>query len=250
MATISVVHRYQPESFEKTKCVHKYGTQRYTFTGEPFETPYDKFSCQDLCYAKITHQICGCAKLVGWNLTKTDCLHMQEHRNCLMNYANYSADEVFENIDACSLECLPKCNQKFLETQYLKKTHKWTNYISQYNLELVVSKQGAESRKAKELLPILQNSANNSSERARIVESLSQVVIRLKNEQVKIEKIVPLVTLPTFISNLGGILGMCLGLSAISVFELFEKFLHNYLISEKSDDPILLGIPLEKTDEK
>ena len=233
MATLSIVHRYQSESFEKAKCVHKYGSQTYTFTGEPFETPYDRYSCVDLCYAKITYELCGCGNVVGWNLTKTDCLHEQRNRDCLLR-TDHNFTELEQKVVGCSSKCLPKCNQKYFETQVWRKQRKWTNYTFQTVLQLIARSEEKEFSKAKRLLQVYENFSHDGEEVPKITASMSHVFIRLKNEPVKVVEIIPLVTFSTFISNVGGILGMCLGLSAVSVYEILQKLLLHILVPSKS----------------
>ena len=57
---------------------------------------------------------------------------------------------------------------------------------------------------------------------------------------------IPFMNFSTFISNVGGILGMCLGLSVISLFEIFEKLLLGFQVSQKSEEAMRQSKELEE----
>ena len=66
--------------------------------------------------------------------------------------------------------------------------------------------------------------ADNSIKDAdKILKSFARVSIFAQKWQVKVEEVVPRVTMETFVRNIGGLLGMWLGLSVISVMESFEE---------------------------
>ena len=69
-----ILHETQQDSFDQSKCVHRYGQEVHDFNGVPFTTAYNPRSCHDLCLAKKLYKLCQCSPLVGWNLTKTECL--------------------------------------------------------------------------------------------------------------------------------------------------------------------------------
>ena len=240
VVTASVVHRQQSQSFKKAKCVHKGGKEDYIFTGEPFQNDYHVTSCVDMCYARIHYQICDCANFIGWNLTRTDCLHKRQNRDCLMDTKRHNLTELMDQIIECSSNCHQRCDQKLLETQVLHKQHKWTDYQVKTSLELISQTTGSSSAKAKQLSQIFTSrDSHDIPKRQEIAKHMSHVFIRLGDEPVKVVKIIPLVTFSTFISNVGGILGMCLGLSAISLFEVFEMLLQRTLASPKPNQEVL-----------
>ena len=255
VVTSSIVHRYQKETFKKAKCVHDYGTDIYTFTGEPFEVAYNTHSCVDLCYAQAHYNVCSCAAFIGWNLTRTKCLEEHENRQCLFNASSYNATEymelresVAEKVNHCALKCYPRCDQKLLQTHVLRKNQKWTSYHLKETLQAVAHKDEANDTISKRFLLLLETYEQEDSRVNDISKRMSQVIIRLANEPVTVVTIVPLVNFSTFISNVGGILGMCLGLSVVSVFEIIEKNIFCSLMSQRREEPET-DVKIKKKDE-
>ena len=193
-----------------------------------------------MCYARIHYQNCDCANFIGWNLTRTDCLHKRQNRDYLMDTKRHNLTKLLDQIIECSSNCHQRCDQKLLETQVLQKQHKWTEYIVKSNLELISQTADSSFTKASELLQVFMSiDSQDIPKKQEIAKHTSHVFIRLGDEPVRVVKIVPLVTFSTFISNVGGILGMCLGLSAISLFEIFEILLHRMLASQKPNQETL-----------
>ena len=61
----TVQHFKQSQSFEKSRCYAFEGPQTYSFTGVPFQAPYNQDACDDLCYAETYYHFCNCAPLNG-----------------------------------------------------------------------------------------------------------------------------------------------------------------------------------------
>ena len=222
----SVVHLKQEADLTTVNCVEK-DVETYHFTGEPFETLYHPETCMDICYAQFLWLLCKCSPITGWNLTKTECLEDPENMNCLWTKGYQNKTEFLEYLEDCSSKCWPKCNQKILQTSVLKKSLNWNGYHLREYLSRLDKSLGEKKSQRK----LLQINESNSEEWDKVAPHVSKVFIRLKTEPVKIVKVVPLVNFTTFMSNFGGILGMCLGLSAISVFELMEKFIYGAILS-------------------
>ena len=74
--------------------------------------------------------------------------------------------------------------------------------------------------------------SNSTHEVDTVLESFARVSIFAQKWQVKVETVVPLVNFETFLSNIGGLMGMWLGLSVISIIDLLEKSLLGFLATQ------------------
>ena len=85
-------------------------------------------------------------------------------------------------------------------------------------------------------------SSPNPKETAdEIAKHVAQLTFYLESDKPeKHVEIIPIMTLPTFLGNMGGLIGMWLGVSAISLIEVLELLVHR-LISRQSCIPNSIG---------
>ena len=223
------VHRIQEESFEQSKCVDNYIPQVYNFTGVPFETSYNQRSCHDLCFARKQFEICNCSAIVGWNITKTDCLEDELKRECIQNSSG--STEKFQllfrgDVKSCLSKCVKKCDQKSLEFNVVKT--EWD--LQRANVDHIweeLEKMFRSLYTPQQLNQLFFESVPQNS---------AELVIHLKRTQMKrMETILPM-SVSTFVSNLGGLIGMWLGLSAVSCLEFIEQLFAKLCLQNK--DPM------------
>ena len=83
---------------------------------------------------------------------------------------------------------------------------------------------GQETSLAAKLLHEMQSSNDSLAVAERIVPNVAELSFYLREEQQMLKyEVLPLMTFSTFLSNVGGLVGMWLGLSAISLLELLER---------------------------
>ena len=226
-------HRKYDSFAEGKMCVNEEGTQWKNFTGEPFEMLYSPFICKELCFAETDYGICECSTVTGWNVTKTDCISDISKLSCAINESIITKERATLSKN-CQSRCLPKCKQKILRTSYLRQRSKH----SPLRMKLLVN-DAVEFLKLSSPLLLNITSYMNSSETSiedmeRMLPNFAHVTFYLRNEQQQLMlRVMPFMTLPTFLSNVGGLMGMWLGLSAISIFEFVEALLGKFICGAK-----------------
>ena len=91
-------------------------------------------------------------------------------------------------------------------------------------LEEIVNFPGHETSLAAKLLHEIQSSNGSLAVAERMVPNVAELAFYLQVEQQMLKyEVIPLMTFSTFLSNVGGLVGMWLGLSAISLLELLER---------------------------
>ena len=225
----SLVFKTQSESFSKSKCMHRKGTETYDFTGEPFETNYNVHSCGELCFAKRYYEICGCPPIAGWNLTKTECLEKQTFRNCIIDPKNFISSVGI--IERCKADkCRNPCNEKRIRVKSGRRALTFRKGAVTSLLREITSKAPNASEQVARLLH--QINGSYTAERD-VAENMAQLSFFLLESPVTNLEIVEMVSFPTFIGNMGGVIGMWVGLSIISVIQLVEKILKTISTNRK-----------------
>ena len=214
----------QERSLEKSSCTNKNGLQAYNFTGDEFEVTYSTVSCRSMCTAQLYYSMCNCSPIWGMNITYSECLEDQEKRECISRvYRNdVRVDSEMPTLVKCLDGCIRKCFSRDYDLQISRATSSPTPDYLVKELKNVLD-SGTEDELAKRLLEKLESGEISAKEMAK---NVAQLNVYLKEENlVKKIKISPLLTFPTFLSNIGGLVGMWLGLSVISLLHTAEKML-------------------------
>ena len=224
MAIVSASGKFskQHTSYPKSRCTHRSGLEWHNFTGEPFQTDYNPQSCSVLCYARYVHKECGCHGTVGWNITRSNCTENPEMLNCI-KFFSQNISFVKSQTANCFSSCYPKCNQKSFRTKVFKTRHTLWFRDSVSTLETLEQAFGG-SKPFRRFSEKLQNNATNQTEVEEIMKNIAELnfYFSLKEKWVEMETIAKM-SFSTFFSNLGGLVGMWLGISAVTIAEMCEK---------------------------
>ena len=236
LAVISAktVHKNQEDSFDDSKCEHRYGLETWDFTGVPFQALYKTDSCIDLCYAKSFFSKCQCAATSAWNMTKTECLEDISKLTCIfMIHWNWSRMAELERLTKpCISNCLVKCKEKNLETQLSKVQLNYVGGTLLPKLQILAWVSSNESL-ANKLLAKIENSSNHEHMVQNISANMAEVKFYMQlGQRVKKLETILLMSKSTLISNIGGLIGMWLGLSAMSILEFLKKGCAHFLFAK------------------
>ena len=219
---LRIVHKRQARSFEKAKCVHKHGLETYNFTGEPFDVIYSPKLCKDLCYVHVMWDLCNCVTGPGWNITKTECLEEAKNRHCVNDLTKYKQNT--RRIEDCHAKCLGKCDRIEMEVSVFRENWKLNPDAVFSLLEELTKKNETHSPLAQRLLEQIAQSDDKVAAIVAISENIAQCNVYLMADQpITNINLIEMVTFSTLLSNIGGLLGMWLGLSAISVITSIQK---------------------------
>ena len=234
--------------FQKSKCTYRDGLEWYHFTGEPFQSLYDPHSCIYLCYAEYVQKICNCSVFVGWNMTKTDCVENLETRKCFDSSVVWKIPFVRTKIKNCLSNCQPKCRRKSLELKVFKSANALT-LKDRRKLQFQIKNSLNFSFAAREVLSKLRDKAMEDTEKETILKNIARLNIYFPdNEQWKVSETIPKMTFSTFVSNVGGLVGMWLGISAVTVIEWMGRLFKVCVNSRKVDSPMEVIVEATKED--
>ena len=229
-ASVKIHQRTQTRSYRDAKCVHRYGLQRYTFAETPFEAEYSVASCQDLCVAEWEFRHCNCSSDTSWNMSIV-CMSSPEPFNCLyklnQNYAEFQS-----TLDHCASICLDKCNKRFLESKVLYMNT--GPYPIQYSLNRWRKSSASVKTLAERLHSKIVENDDNPGIINDIAANYSRFVLYLDNAKMRTSDVVPLVTTASFVGNFGGIFGMWLGFSCVSLLQSLHSFLNVMFVKLKN----------------
>ena len=228
---LRLMHRKQKQSFKKFKCVHKIGLDSYNFTGEPFNVTYNPHFCKDLCYVEAIWKVCECAA-GGVNMKKSECLELEENRKCVYNPNNYMQN--YEWAKTCMSKCLNRCDAKQFKVSVLRENWKFNPNIVSSFLKQIVHDKKSSNTLAWRLLNQIEQSKNKSAEALEISQNIAQCSIYLMADQpITSIEIVEMVNFSTFLSKIGGLLGMWLGLSVISAVKMLQNWLQKLYLGSQ-----------------
>ena len=221
-----VEQKFQKESMEKAKCAASEGLVEYNFTGSPFQVEYHPSYCIRLCQAQTFYKLCNCTGMLGLNITKSECILRQETRQCVID--NYqSIDDIEKLSRSCFSTCLPKCKQKKLQTQVFRQQQTFTAAKLTKMLVSSVRSFANNSYLMQKFLKSLDSAENPQEKVEEILPNIAHLTFYFHNNQQQLLfEVIPFMTFPTFLSNVGGLMGMWLGLSAISVLEFLDQKIH------------------------
>ena len=233
VVSAKTVHKTQKVSFDDSKCTHRRGLETYDFTGEPFDTPYTITTCIDLCYAEAFFNHCQCSPVIGRNITKTECLEMLENVHCLISELESGLSHIEKTAQCCFDACLSTCDERILETKVSKIQLNTVKQTLLEDLKFLRSFYNQSSLVDK-LISQIENSADPIETAYRISRNIANLNIYLEiGQKVKKVETILLMSEGTFISNIGGLMGMWLGLSAVSILEFLEKLAVHFCVSKK-----------------
>ena len=229
----SVTHRIQTQSFKRSPCVDKYGSVEYNFTGIPFHVAYDRSTCLQACHSQLFYAGCKCSPFTAFNITNTECLEQRENWDCVYEFGR--SKEKNEDMMQCGSKCFPKCEQKFLSLKTQKKiitleTNKQSDAAFEVYLKYMIEHKNA-SVLAVNLLEKLESGTVKN-----ISKNFAYVQISMRSDPVTVLRVEPKESISTFLSNAGGLLGMWLGVSALSFLNFIENVFLKTLLTHKKDE--------------
>ena len=212
---VSVEHKSQSRSFDKATCSEEV-LQWYTFTGKPFQSVYNPWVCSNLCMGKLHYKYCNCSNIVGYNVTNTECIEKPENRKCVVDLA-YKMDELMKESKPCTLKCHPKCNRSFYKLEVKKENYRLSPKSMTNLLNKLKTIYGTDATLVDQLMNKTESGENMS-------KYIGHALIRLRSfEPERKVQIIRFMTFSTAMSNIGGLIGAWLGLSAISVVHFIEQ---------------------------
>ena len=222
-------------SFEKAECTTETSLE-HNITGTRHYSSYHPRSCQELCSVKTFYLRCNCSLNYGINLSETVCLEQEENRKCLRD-AFFKWDLIELSRENCFSECLPKCSKTMLKTSVLKDRDRNSALKMKTILEAVAMFPGQNISLAAKLVQKMHPSNESLKVAEQILPHTAELTLYFPNEkQMKIYEVIPFMTFSTFMSNVGGLVGMWLGLSAISVLELLGRQISKLWNSKKREN--------------
>ena len=216
------VVREQEESLENSKCTSSRGLETFNFTGTPFKVEYSPSSCRYMCTSILYYSKCNCCPIWGMNVTNSECLEEEEKRNCILRVykSDVESESEMTSLRRCLDRCIRKCYSHDYDLHVSRATHFPNPDYFVKELKNII-KSGAENSLASKILSKIESEEISAAE---VAQNVAQINVYLKEENlVKKIKISPLLTFPTFLSNIGGLIGMWLGLSVISLLKLIEE---------------------------
>ena len=224
-------HKVQKTSLKKAKCISTEGPQWYNFTGAPFQVSYNPEYCSNLCFAEAYYRQCNCSPFYGMNQTNSECLEIEEVRVCLKRLGAFP--EIVEaGSQSCLSNCLSKCSQTYLEKSIFKERNKYTKYKMLTGLNDLSTLYEYESEILSTMKYRIGSSTNPLEEADKVNQGIAHVTFYLENNQQEVVvEVLPFMTFSTLISNIGGLMGLWLGLSAISVMQVLEKCISKLLVA-------------------
>ena len=223
LVSAKTVHKVQIVSFQDSKCVHRYGLETFNFTGEPFQTLYNTDSCMELCHAETVFKFCRCASTTAWNITKSTCLEDPENVECILRLLRHNVHYMEQSARPCVSKCSSKCEEKKREVEMTKVQ---LNLVKQTIVSFLngPSLSSVNPQLRDRLLTDLFTNANDTAKVDQISKNFAELKFHMKTgERVTKMETVPLMSFGTLISNLGGLVGMWLGLSVVACFEFVKK---------------------------
>ena len=215
--------RRQSRSFVNSKCVHK-EFEFLNFTGRSIKAPYSALSCHLICYQELIWENCQCTYGLSLNDNVSLCLEIEENRKCVNNISYFVKD--YERLTSCRSKCVKKCNQKLVKVSPTRENFVYKNDVLLYFLKDLAGNEYASSPLARRLLDEIDQSENRVEKVEAISRQVAQCSVYVKaNEPITNIDVIEMVSFSTFLSNIGGLLGMWLGLSVMSLFTLSQKCL-------------------------
>ena len=236
IVTANVEHKIQHFSFEKAECAKK-TTEERNSTGTRHSSNYHPRLCQEFCFVETLYLRCNCSFNYGINISETVCLEQERNRKCLRD-AFFEWDIIESSGEGCFSNCLPKCSETKLKTSVLKDRDRNSVLKMKTLLEAVGMFTDQNISLAAKLVKKIQSSNESLKVAEQILPHTAELTLYFpKENQIKVFEVIPFMTFSTFLSNVGGLVGMWLGLSAISVLELLGRQISKLWKNKREANP-------------
>ena len=117
-------------------------------------------------------------------------------------------------------KCLRKCRQTSYNLNILRQFNKLTSQAWKASLNKIKQRSSNDAKLASYILDQLDD-VNGTEE--NVLKNIATVAFHHERNQPEVFfETIPLMSLSTFLSNIGGLMGMWLGLSVISVAQFLE----------------------------
>ena len=202
-------------------------------TGVPFASEYSMQSCSDMCYNKEFYKRCNCTSKWGWNLTNSECIEKLQSRQCLSTAIIDQSDDLESKTENCRSKCHAKCNAKSLQTAYSRQ--KLSLSVEKLMKDLNWLKEESEKNVlAGQLLDKISQSDDPQQTAQLIAQNVAYLTFYMDSHQPDTHiNVIPIMTFPSFAGNMGGIIGVFIGISAISLLEYVEFAVFRVITREK-----------------
>ena len=146
----------------------------------------------------------------------------EEKRKCLLEKTS-NATLLRIRTEKCLSRCHPKCRQKKFDIKFSKTQNSLVETDISTIIELIERSENISSA-AREVASKLRDEKTSLLEKKQVVQNIAQLFFYFpEKQQWKEIEIIPQISFATFLSNIGGLLGMWLGISAMSVLDWMEK---------------------------
>ena len=204
----------------------------FSCNGETHSWKYTQRFCVKTCYAAAFYRNCSCFPNDSSDIMNSICLEGKENRKCLVK-AIYGSHRIAADAKNCLASCLPKCIETKIKTSVLKDSGQNSAFNIKTTLEEIIN-LNKENSLAAELLDEI-NMDDNNAAAEKMIANVAQLSFYFRQDQQMVTyEVRPLMTFSTFLSNVGGLLEMWLGVSVISILKLFEQTVNNLLRSKKN----------------
>ena len=226
IVSAETTHQIQKTSFQQSKCIHQKGPETHYFTGVPFEKSYHVHDCFDICFAKSFRRKCNCSSLIGSVVTDTECLDDVNKRDCLFAQSRNLGALFDTEHKTCIASCVKKCDQKILENKISIGNFNYGENTAEFMIRDLNRTKHLSTRLSKVWHDMSDNNFTDEFVR-KFTQNVAELMVYMQpGQQIKRMETILLMSGSTFVSNIGGLVGMWLGLSAVSVLELMENFIH------------------------
>ena len=212
---LTSIDSYQSESYKKT---YRFGSNK----------TYHYTDCLQICFQKLLAEKCKCqtrfySMVFDENMIKCESMNSTlDYSTCVSNRSlEFAQDSSIIDLCDCPLEC--KSSGYGYTISFAEfPTHKYYTYASQSNiLSPLISP----------LIPMAYYYGSDEILFNEISRSVARVVIFYDElKETRIEQNAK-TKLPDLVSNIGGTLGLYIGLSFLSLVEIFEILLQILIIS-------------------
>ncbi|CAF1028750.1 unnamed protein product [Brachionus calyciflorus] len=174
---------------------------------------YDQKSCINLCYHKYIFDECGCYYPdLNINKNLTRICDSDIGFEC---YSNHSAS--YRESKIC-IECIEKCPEECESIKYsLQISH--ANYPTPFYADFLMTYDA-----------LINNGSRNFISYSNVKESTLAVNIYFDDICYSIVEEKPSETIEQLVADIGGFLGLCIGVSILSVVEIFDSILRVILL--------------------